>query len=166
LIPLAFVLTLAVLVPSAASGQAPSRSLSKAEAREAAIPVAWEIARRNSLVDSVKLHGCDRRAADRFVCLAFDRGSSSTLATTCRVWVRVEGTGAKPKATVNLVSCKNHRLALLRAAEAEAAMLPEAQRIGGPQVLFGGVMRRSRVEFVGTGGWTQPAAADPAKKEL
>jgi hypothetical protein len=163
---LAFALTLAFLLPSGASGQEAKPWLSSAGAREAALPVAWEVARRNQTVNSVKLHGCDRRAADRFVCLAFDRGSTSELATTCRVWVRVEGTDTTSKATLTLIDCKNHRFALLRAAEAEAAMLAEAQRIGGPEVRLSMLGRQSRVETEGEGFWLRPASSDPTKKEL
>jgi hypothetical protein len=165
LIPLAFLLMLAALAPSAASGQEAKPWLSNAAARKAALPVAWEVARQNHSVNSVKLHGCDRRAADRFVCLAFDRGSNSERATTCRVWVRVEGTDAKSKANLTLIDCKNHRFALLRAAEAEAAMLAEAQRIGGPEVIFSMYGRLSRVELTGSAGWLRQASTNPTKKE-
>lgn len=166
LLLLTFVLVLAALLPPTASGQDAGRFLSNAAARRAALPVAWDVARRNATVNSVKLHGCDRRAADRFVCLAFDRGSNSVLATTCRVWVRVQGTNAKSNATLSLISCKNHRFALLKADEAEAAMLTEAQKIGGPETRFSMDGRLSRVELAGTGVWIRPAAADPVKQEL
>lgn len=142
-------------------------TLSLSAARSAARGTAWEVARRNPSLNSVKLGGCNRRAPDRLVCLALDHGSTSTLATTCRVWIRVEGTDQKPKATVSFISCKNHRWALLRAADAEAAILAEAQRIGGPvDIQFGILGRLSRVEIAGTAGWERPNAADPAKAEL
>jgi hypothetical protein len=162
----ALVLMLAALAPPVASGQNAGRLLSNAAARKAALPVAWDVARRNPAVNSVKLHGCDRRAANRFVCLAFDRGSTSTTATTCRVWIRIEGTDARSTATQSLIDCKNHRFALLRAVEAAAAMHAEAQKLGGPEALFSMNGRLSRVELAGDGGWLRPARADPTKHEL
>jgi hypothetical protein len=67
---------------------------------------------------------------------------------------------------LNLISCKNHRFALLKAAEAEVAMLTEAQKIGGPETRLSMDGRLSRVELAGTGVWTRPAATDPVKQEL
>jgi hypothetical protein len=163
LLSLAFALMLATSLPSTASGQDAGSFLSNAAARMAARPVAWDVARRNATVNSVKLHGCDRRAADRFVCLAFDRGSTSALATTCRVWVRVEGTDAKPKATLNLISCKNHRFALLKAAEAEAAMLARSKEIFGEEVKLIFLARMSRSEIVGSVGAFRPQELCSAK---
>jgi hypothetical protein len=158
---------LLVFPGSAAGAVRKEGTLSAAAARSAARATAWDVARRNPLVNSVKLQGCDRRAADRLVCLAIERGSTSTLATTCRVWIRAEGANAKPKVKLNLISCKNHRVPLLRAAEAEAAMLAEVQRMGGPEDLSFGILERlSRVEIAGMGAWTRPSAADPTRTEV
>jgi hypothetical protein len=157
---LSFVALLALLGP-AAGALGKGETLSAATARSATRGAAWEVARRNSLVNSVKLGGCNRRAPDRFVCLAYDRGSTSRLATTCRVWVRVEGGDPKPKATVNLISCKNHRLALLKAAEAEAAMLTRGKEILGEEVKLIFLGRMSRTEIVGSVGSFRPANSAP-----
>jgi hypothetical protein len=157
----------ALLVPGSAAGAVEKEgTLSTAGAQSAARATAWDVARRNPWVNSVKFQGCDRRTGDRLVCLAMERGSTSTLATTCRVWIRVEGTDAKPMVKLNLVSCKNRRLALLRAAEAEAAMLAELQKIGDPEDLSLSIFARlSRVELAGLGTWTRPVAGDPTRTE-
>jgi hypothetical protein len=99
------------------------------------------------------------------MCLAFDRGSTSVLATTCRVWIRVESAGAKPKATLSLINCKNHRFALLKAVEAEAATLARGREILGEEVKLIFLGRTSRTEIVGSVGSLRPAA-DSAPEEL
>jgi hypothetical protein len=162
----ASVLTLSVLLPGAATGRGTPRHLSNAAARKAAVPAAWDVARENPSVNSVKLRRCARQAADRFVCLAVDRGSSSQLATTCRVWIRVAGTDASPNATVRLIKCKNHRYALLKAADAETALLAEAQTFGGSEVTVAIIARFNRLELAALAGWTRPAIADPRRKEF
>lgn len=162
---LAITLT-ALLVPASAPAADADGVLSMAAARSATRSVAWEVARRNPLVRSVKVGACRRLASDKVFCEAIDRGSSSTLKTTCKVRVRVTLEGTRPKGTLRGVHCENERLAVLRAPQALEATQPVAEDLAGRNVGVNWVGRVSRTEIKTMAGWTRPSAANPAVDEV
>lgn len=166
LLLLSIAMTFAVLAPSPAYAENAGDILTMAAAHDAARPVAWEVVRRNGSVNSLKIQGCHRRADNRAICLAVAGGSSSVLKTSCSIWVGVHLAHGRPEASLKKINCENERLALLRAADAWAAIRPVAESLGGPEVLIGFLGRQGRVEIDAVAGWFRPTAADPARKEL
>jgi hypothetical protein len=164
---LAFALSTGAILGIGATAVAQTHGdhLSMASARRSARATAWDVARRNRAVNSVKLSSCSRRAVDRVDCLALDRGSTSTLKTTCSVRVSVRAVGGRPKALLDHVSCENQRLALLRNTEAREAILALGREIAGQEVVLASVARTSRVEFAGNVAWT-PGSASLGPREL
>lgn len=163
-IALAAVAALALL-PSFSPAAEDGGVLSMAAARNEARSLAWDVARRNLSVNSVKLGQCQRRAADRIFCNAIDRGSTSAYKTTCSVWVRVTLVGERPKASLISVNCENERLPVLRAFQALEATRAVAAEQVGDVVSVGTFGRVSRTEIMTTVVWIRPAAADPTLKE-
>jgi hypothetical protein len=159
---LALVAFLTALPPVLATA-AEEPPLSHPAAREAARATAWKVARRNPLVNSVKVASCKRLDPQAFRCLALDRGSTSLKRTTCRVWVDVEMKNGHLTSSLKLVSCKSDRLPLLTAAEAETAVLAHLQEVAGAgkELLVNSVGRVSRTEVAGYGGWNYPDRMHP-----
>jgi len=154
------------LVPSSAPAASPDGVLSMTAARLAARSLAWDVARRNPLVTSVKISTCQRRAADRIFCKAVDRGSSSALRTTCIVPIRVTLVRNRPKASSTAANCDNEPLLLLRASQALEAARPLATELGGEDVRVETFARVSRTEIAVAAGWIRPAASDITKDEI
>jgi hypothetical protein len=132
-------------------------------ARDATRAVAWKVARRNPLVNSVKIQSCERRGHQVIHCLAVDRGSTSLKRTTCRVWVDVEMVNGHLTSSLKLVSCRGDRLPLLTAAEAETAVLSHLKEVAGAgkEVFVYSRGRASRTEVAGGGGWNYPDRVHP-----
>jgi hypothetical protein len=147
-------LSVAALSAPAAIARVAAPPLSKVRARSAARSVAWEVARRNPSVNSVKIEGCERRERDRFLCTAVDRGATSELRTTCEVRIAVRLRADRPEASLRGVSCQNERLLLLRAPQALAAILPEAEALGGPEARIVFIGRQERAVIAASVGWT------------
>jgi len=163
---IAMAIGLLAMTPPAFAGPAASEQLSMPAARDAARAVAWDFARGNPSVNSVKIRSCHREATRRIQCLAVSRGSTSTLSTTCQVWIRVGVAEGRPKASRKRVSCENLRRPLLRASRAASAMRPEGERIGGPEAMFSILGRTSRVGFAGMAAWIRPFPGDPSEIEI
>jgi hypothetical protein len=163
LIPLALLMVSAA--PAAAPASAPEDSLSMAAARDATRRTAGDVARRNSLVNTVKVQSCRRRTAKRIVCLAIDQGSTSIQRTTCKVWVRVDLADGRPQASLRSVKCDNEQLLLLRGAPARAALEAAALKLGAENPAIDPV-RLSRLEILGLVGWLRPVDSDPSQTEI
>lgn len=148
-----------LLVPTSSPAAKADGVLSMAAARQETRSIAWEVARRNTLVSSVKVGACRRLASDQVFCKAFDRGSSSTFKTTCEVRVRVTLIGTGPKGTLRAVNCDNERLAVLRVPEALEAARPVAEGLRAGDFVLSAEYRISRSEIPVTAVW-------PAKGEI
>jgi hypothetical protein len=151
--------TTALLVPAVSSAAVADGVLSMTAARKETRSVAWEVARRNHLVSSVKVGACQRQASDQVLCEAIDRGSSSTFRTTCEVRVRVTLVGTRPKGTLRAVNCDNERLLVLRVPEALAAARPVAEGLRNGEFALSAERRISRTEIAVMAAW-------PAKDEI
>lgn len=146
----------ALLVPASSPATEADGVLSMAAARKATRSVAWEVARRNGLVSSVKLGACQRRASDLIACQAFDRGSSSTLKTTCEVRVRATLVNSHPKGTLRAVNCDNERQAVLRVPQALEAARPVAEGLRAGEFVLSPEFRISRREIPVSAAWVPP----------
>lgn len=136
-------------------------------ARDAARTIGWDVARRNHLVQSVKVDNCKATAQGRMHCLVLDRGSTSIRKTTCRVSVRVEIVAGQTKGSLRGVSCQNERLLLLRASDAEAAMQLRAQELSGHKESTISIFARlSRLELLGAAAWSPQGSLQKAEDEL
>lgn len=143
------------------------RQPSMSAARNAARAVGWEVARRNPLVQSVKVDRCTKSREGRIHCLVLDRGSTSVLKTTCRVSVRVGVDRGRIKGALRGVSCHNKRLLLLRASDAEAAMQLRAQELSGhTESTISIFYRPSRTELLGLAAWSPQGSLQKADGEL
>lgn len=148
------------LLPGPAGADPVSPSMSTAH--NAARAVGWEVARRNDLVQSVKVAGCRKKRGGVFHCLVLDRGSTSNLKTTCRVSVRVEAIDGRARGTLRGVSCDNERLLLLKALDAEAAMQSKVQELADHPELLGIMLARmGRVEIIGNANWSVATPQEP-----
>ncbi|HEU4738857.1 MAG TPA: hypothetical protein VFS54_07215 [Solirubrobacterales bacterium] len=155
----------ALLVPASSPASNAGGVLSMAAARKATRSVAWEVARRNLSVNSVKLGACQRRSTERIVCEATDRGSTSTLKTTCAVRVDVTLAGNRPKGTLRGVNCDNQPFLVLRALQALEATRPVAEELGPKNVGIDIVGRVSRSEIKTMAAWIRPSISNPTAKE-
>jgi hypothetical protein len=153
-----------VTTEASAAQSKPSARLSMTAARNVTRAIAWEVARRNGSVNSVKVGACRRLTADRITCAAIDRGSTSVLETTCRLRVQVRFERGGPTGSLTGVNCENQRRALLRAEAAAAAIRQWAgQEIPDKEAEVGLQGRRSFVEFAGIAAWYLPSAANPTE---
>lgn len=148
-----------LIVPASSSAAEADGVLSMSAARQETRSIAWEVARRNALVNSVKVGACRRLASDQIFCKAIDRGSRSTFKTTCEVRVRVTLVGNRAKGTLRAVNCDNERLAVLRVPEALEAARPVAEGLRAGEFVLSAEYRISRSEIPVTAVW-------PAKGEI
>lgn len=156
----------ALLVPTSSSAANADGVLPMAAARQETRSIAWEVARRNALVDSVKVGACRRLASDQVFCKAIDRGSNSTFKTTCEVRVRVTLIGARPKGTLRGVNCDNERLLVLRVPQALEAARPVAEGLRAGEIVLSAERRISRTEMLVSAVWIPPKDADPAQDQI
>lgn len=113
----------------AARAQTSADRLPPPVAHSKARQLAWEVARRDSRLSSVKIEGCRNHGANRFTCMAIERGSTSARLTTCRTRIRVGLAHGVPKASVIASRCQTERRLVFRSAAALAAVRPVVEEM-------------------------------------